>query len=231
MQVYPVTWLIMAGIIGSVVAIGTITNLLGAAFGPWRSLAREFPEQPRAADGDRGEASLTLSRKPYASYTHQPRRVNRWLVFLSWTFWLAFALWLVLALTGFLGGGMASGLGLMLWASSFGFYTLFLSWWAWRVLTMPAWPQQVDFVADDEHLHLRRVSDVVARYPWISVPWGQIGDFHLQGDHVSFPIGPRWALTPIDVIRRELQVRTAMGHHGSEADAQARALTGSVDMM
>ena len=214
---YPVTWLILFGVIGAVIAFGVVTNLLGAAFGPWKTLASEFPEQPRQGDSDRGEATLTLTKKHVAAYAEKSQRARPWLTILMWVFWLAFALWLVLAFTGMLGGGLASGLSMVLWVSSFGFYTLLLSWWAWRILRAPAWPQQIDYVADDDHLHLRRISDVIARYPWISVPWGEIGAFEQFGELVVFAIGSKWAATDPGVIQRELEVRASMNAQASAA--------------
>ncbi|MCA9293707.1 MAG: hypothetical protein KDA20_07835 [Phycisphaerales bacterium] len=231
MQVYPVTWLILVGVVGSVIALGMITNLLGAALGPWRWLAATFPEQPRYADADRGEASFTLTKKPFTAYTGSPRRVRPLLTTLTWVFWLGFALWLVLGFSGLLGAGLASGLGALLWVSSFGFYTLLLGWWSWRILTMPAWPQQVEYMADDDCLHIRRISDIVARYPWISVPWSQIGTFQLQGDTALFPVDHRWVTTSVDVIRRELQVRAAMGEDPTDAPYATDPLVGSPDIM
>ena len=210
MQVYPVTWLILFGVVGSIIAFGMITNLLGAALGPWRSLAGEFPEQPRLEDADKGTAPFSLTKKPYASYARTARRTRSWLSTLGWVFWLVLGLLLVLGLIGMLGGGLRQGLMAALSIIVFGFYTLVIGWWSWRILTMPAWPTEIEFVADDDHLHFRRVSDVVARYPWLSVPWGAIGEFEMHGDRVSFPIGSRWGFTSTAVIQRELRVRAAM---------------------
>ncbi len=227
MQVYPVTMLLMVGFVGGIIALGIITNLIGAAMGPWGSLAKEFPPHEMPDDADRGEASLTLTKKPITEYVRKSRRARPALIIFGWMFWIAFALWLVLAFTGMLSTGMAQGLGMILWVSTFGFYSIFLIWWGWRIVSTPAFPQQIDWVADDDHLHLRRISDVIARYPWISVPWGEVGELSITPDsqHVIFPIGHRWAYTSRTVIDHELRVREAFGAENLSENIESGPIT------
>jgi hypothetical protein len=211
MQVYPITIVLMVGFVGAIIVFGVITNLIGALAGPWGSLSKQFPAQAIAEGADRGETWFALTRQPIVGLSKTSTGLRKGMVWFGGLFWMVLGVTMLLALFGMLGGGLGQGLWAIMIITTLGFYTLAMVWLGWRFLKMP-FPQQVNFAADDEFLHLRRISDVITRYPWISVPWGAIGEFQMLdgGARVSFPIGHRWAYTMSDVLARELRVRRAM---------------------
>lgn len=57
-MIYPITWVILVGVVGAVVALGIATSLLDMIHGPWKSLSDRFPgahEHPTAMESPKGE--------------------------------------------------------------------------------------------------------------------------------------------------------------------------------
>lgn len=65
-MIYPVTWVILVGVVGAVVALGIATSLLDTIRGPWKALSDRFPgtpEHPTSMESPKGErwsGSITL---------------------------------------------------------------------------------------------------------------------------------------------------------------------------
>lgn len=63
MTIYPVTWLILVGMIGVVYIMSLVTGWIDASSGVWRRLGERYPPQPPASDAHHGNIGAWVSTR------------------------------------------------------------------------------------------------------------------------------------------------------------------------
>lgn len=214
-MINPVIFLIFGGVVGSILLLSFILNAIGAVAGPWSRLASEWPaEQPPSTKPQ--VAVFAVTSQPY-SVADEPQFRRTGLIYALCTL---LGMGLIIVIAGMLMGWIQSPNYIrMLTIAIFAMFTFTICYWGLRFLRRKAFPQMVEYHADDDHLHIRRDSDILARYPWISIPWAAIDDINLDPANpgkVRFHMGPYWAYADREMVQRELQLRselTKISHH------------------
>lgn len=212
----PVIFVIFSAVVGGLIVLSAITNLIGGAFGPWRAFAREFPSRTKGDQGepvDAGKASMALTKGAVlmADCCQRPRGVGKILAIL-------FTVWAVLVVGGILAAIFLGGAGMISmwrWAAvvSLVFWTILMGYWVVRFFRDPVYHVLVKYWADDEYLHLQKDSDVIVRYPGVSVPWAEVSEIHRDPTAPGWCavlMGQRWAHCQEEIVEREVALRHAM---------------------
>ncbi|MFB3430334.1 MAG: hypothetical protein ABL309_05400 [Phycisphaerales bacterium] len=207
----PVIFIIFGVIVGGILALSFIMNAAGAVFGPWSKLAQQWPATEVPTDRKPQTATFAVTSEPF-TIASEARRGRFGCVFAIAG---VLAIGVIVVLVGMLAGWIQSPTYLRWIATAvFGLFFFGICYWGLRFLKTKAFPQIVQFHADADHLHFRKDSDVLAKYPWISIPWVGIEDISpdpADPGRVRFHMGPYWAYADRVMVEQEMSLRTELG--------------------
>lgn len=213
-MINPVIFIIFGGVVGTILVFSFILNILGAVFGPWSKLAAEWPAA-QIPPGKPRTGVFAVTSDPYSVQQESRRSYFGLIAGLSSVLFLG----LIVIIAGMLMGWIQSpvflrGLTIAIW----GLFTISMCYWALRFLRQKAFPQLVQCHTDDDHIHIRRDSDVVTKYPWISIPWAAISELSpdpADPSKVRFHMGPYWAYADADLVADEIRIRSELAELAS----------------
>lgn len=207
----PVIFIIFGVIVGGILALSFIMNAAGAVFGPWSKLAQQWPATEVPTDRKPQTATFAVTSEPF-TIASEARRGRFGCVFAIAG---VLAIGVIVVLVGMLAGWIQSP-NYLRWIATAVFALFFfgICYWGLRFLKTKAFPQIVQFHADTDHLHFRKDSDVLAKYPWISIPWVGIEDISpdpADPGRVRFHMGPYWAYADRVMVEQEMNLRAELG--------------------
>jgi len=207
----PVIFVIFGVIVGGILVLSFALNALGAIFGPWGKLAQQWPGTELPTDRKPQTASFCVTSEPFTIASEA--RQSRFGCVLGVAGLLAFAsIGLIVAM---LAGWVQSPVYLR-WVTFAVFLMFFLAIASWgiRFLRTKAFPQLVQFHTTPDHLHFRKDSDILTKYPWISIPWVAIADITpdpADPQRVRFFMDPYWAYADRVMVEEEMAIRSELG--------------------
>ncbi|MFG0293660.1 MAG: hypothetical protein ACIAQF_13770 [Phycisphaerales bacterium JB065] len=219
MTIQPVIFIIFGVIVGGILLLSFISNALGAVFGPWAKLAQEWPATDIPTDRKPQTASFSVTSEPYTIAMEVRHRRFSWIFGMSGFFGIAALLLIVAMIVGWVQSPIY--LQIVLIAIMLLFYGS-LAYWVIRFLRTKAFPQLVQFHATTDHLHFRKDSDIITKYPWISIPWVAIDEISpdpFDPDRVRFHMGPYWAYADRVLVEQEMNIRAELGGDGLPASS------------
>jgi hypothetical protein len=207
----PVIFVIFGVIVGGILLLSFMSNLLGAIFGPWGKLAQEWPATEVPTGSKPQTANFSVTSEPF-TIASEARRGRFGLI-------VAIAGLLALATIGVLiamfAGWVQSAVYLRwITAAVFALFFFGIAYWGIRFLRTKAFPQLVQFHTTQDHLHFRKDSDIVTKYPWISIPWVAIADITpdpADPQRVRFFMDPYWAYADRVMVEEEMAIRSELG--------------------
>lgn len=207
----PVIFIIFGVIVGGILVLSFLSNAMGAIFGPWGKLAAEWPGTEVPPDRKPQTASFSVTSEPF-SIASEARRGRFGCVFAIAG---VLAIASIVVLVGMLAGWIQSPVYLR-WvtASVFALFFFGIAYWGLRFLRTKAFPQLVQFHATPDYLHFRKDSDIVTKYPWVSIPWVAIEDINpdpANPERVRFHMGPYWAYADRVMVEQEMNLRAELG--------------------
>ena len=210
----PVIFIIFGVIGGGILLLSFAMNIAGAVFGPWSKIAQQWPGVDVPTDRKPQTAAFAVTSQPFTIASEARNRRFGWVFALAGILGLA----TIGIIVGMLAGWIQSPVYLR-WIT-FAVFTLFffaICYWGLRFLRTKAFPQLVQFHADQDHLHFRKDSDVLAKYPWISIPWVGIEEISpdpANPERVRFHMGPYWAYADRVMVEKEMRLRAELGDDG-----------------
>lgn len=210
-MINPVIFIIFGGIVGGILILSFALNAIGAIFGPWGKLAQQWPSTEVPTDRNPQTASFCVTSEPFTIASEA--RQSRFGCVFGIAGLLAFAsIGLIVAM---LMGWVQSPVYLS-WVTFAVFLVFFLSiaYWGIRFLRTKAFPQLVQYHATTDHLHFRKDSDILTKYPWTSIPWVAISDITpdpADPSRVRFYMDPYWAYADRSMVEQEMAIRSEFG--------------------
>jgi len=206
----PVIFVIFGVIVGGILLLSFILNIVGAIFGPWGKLAQQWPAAEVPTSPKPLTANFSVTSEPF-TIASEARR-GRFGILFAIAGLLAFAS--IGILVAMLVGWVQSPMFLR-WITTAVFALFFfgIAYWGLRILRTKAFPQLVQFHTTQDHLHFRKDSDIVTKYPWISIPWVAIEDINpdpADPQRVRFHMGPYWAYADRIMVEQEMNIRAQL---------------------
>lgn len=213
----PVIFVIFGVIVGGILLLSFIMNAAGAVFGPWGKLAAEWPEADVPTDRKPQTASFCVTSEPFTIASEAGRSRFGCIFALAGPLFLL-SIGLIIAM---LAGWVQSPVYLQ-WVTYavFALFFFAICYWGVRFLRTKAFPQLVQFHTTQDHLHFRKDSDIVTKYPWTSIPWVAISEITpdpASPDRVRFHMGPYWAYADRVLVEQEMRLRAELGGEGLPA--------------